>query len=381
MSGEKDKFEQSAGSAVADPRGKSWPPTNEGVIPESKTGHSEADEPDRLVVPAEHQFMVALVGIVLALATFVFMVFLVIGPQQPAILVSSLMPDLLAIFTLAFFRPARSIWRIEFTLILAVVISVLSFSLFSAGARDFTHIGADLLAVLALYWIWRWRISFPGWVVALTIVLCIVILGSTLEFLDQLLVAIHLYLGPHGRYYDELINTAIRNGALSLAVDLLASFGLLRLRRGEHANFRVEVKAAKDYIRGTVRGFQARTETTVQLKNQTWNLIVWTFRIERRDSHGNRLQPVPVEMRGFWFGGFLNEGDEVEVCSPDWREGATIYATEVRNVTTQSKVYTIKAERSFKNILISLIPIIVPCILGLLVLLWWAIIAVSVAKR
>ena len=369
MSEEKDKFGQSAGSAEADPRGKSWPPTNRGVIPESNTGHSEADEPDRLAVPAEHQFMVALVGIVLALATFVFMVFLVIGPQQPAILVSSLTVDLLAIFTLAFFRPTRSIWRIEFTLILAVVISVLSFSLFSAGARDFTHIGADLLAVLALYRIWRWRTSFPGWVVALAIVLCIVILGSTLEFLDQLLVAIHLYRGPHGPYYDELIKTAIRNGALSLAVDLLAIFGLLRLRRGEHANFRVEVKAPKDYIRGTVRGFQVRTETTYPLlqKQQVWNLNVWTFRIERRDSHGNRLQPVPVEMKAYWFSGSLNEGDEVEVYCPDWREGATIHPTQLRNLTTRSIVRPTKTKSIFTGGPMSLIPIG-----GLVfVILWW----------
>jgi hypothetical protein len=154
----------------------------------------------------------------------------------------------------------------------------------------------------------------------------------------------------------------------ALLMGLPAICGFFWFGRDESASLQGEVKAAKDYIRGTVRGFQARTETTYSLlQKQVWNLNVWTFRIERRDSHGNRLQPVPAEMRGYWFSGFLNEGDEVEVYCPDWREGATIHPTRLRNLTTRSIVRPTKTKSIFTGGLMSLIPIG-----GLaLVILWW----------
>ncbi|WP_214111410.1 hypothetical protein [Acrocarpospora catenulata] len=75
-------------------------------------------------------------------------------------------------------------------------------------------------------------------------------------------------------------------------------------------------------IRGTVRGFQQRRETpAVQPKNMRLEIVVWSFRIDRHDDNGNRLTPVPVEMRGWSFSGAVSDGDEVEISSGRERSG------------------------------------------------------------
>jgi hypothetical protein len=152
-----------------------------------------------------------------------------------------------------------------------------------------------------------------------------------------------------------------RNGLLPIAiiVYLLAGFALLSYgahrvslqnnsRSASRMGARPLMSAHDDYIRGTVRAFQARNETTYESTYKgkiQWTQIVWTFRIERRDSHGNRLPPVPVEMRAYWFAGSLNDGDEIEVYGPNYREGTTIYATQLMNLTTRSTVLVSKARR------------------------------------
>ena len=79
---------------------------------------------------------------------------------------------------------------------------------------------------------------------------------------------------------------------------------------------------------GVVRGFQARTEGSE---------IVWSFRLERYNSSGDRLTPIPVEMRDYNFQGSINDGDQVEI-SLQWREGEILRPTRVKNFTTRCLV-------------------------------------------
>lgn len=62
----------------------------------------------------------------------------------------------------------------------------------------------------------------------------------------------------------------------------------------------------------------------------------WHFRIERHDASGNRLAPVPVEMKGLTFVGALSNGDEVSVRGV-WRDG-TLRVQELTNLTTNAYV-------------------------------------------
>jgi hypothetical protein len=87
---------------------------------------------------------------------------------------------------------------------------------------------------------------------------------------------------------------------------------------------------AKVAIVGEVRGFQTRTENKGR---DAGNVIVWTFRLQRYDNSGNELPPLPVEMRGKRFQGFINEGDRVEVHGR-WKEGRAVRAKQVHNLTT-----------------------------------------------
>lgn len=61
-----------------------------------------------------------------------------------------------------------------------------------------------------------------------------------------------------------------------------------------------------------------------------------SFRVERYDRSGNRLQPVPIEVQGIQLSGQLNDGEEVEVTGK-WRRG-TIRARTVVNITTGAHV-------------------------------------------
>ncbi len=73
-----------------------------------------------------------------------------------------------------------------------------------------------------------------------------------------------------------------------------------------------------------------------------------TFRVERYDRDGSRLQPVPVEMRGHSITGFLNEGDQVRV-SGKW-EGGLLRARRADNATTGA---VIEATRSGRGCMVS----------------------------
>jgi hypothetical protein len=71
----------------------------------------------------------------------------------------------------------------------------------------------------------------------------------------------------------------------------------------------------------------------VQQRGDVGNETVWTFRIQRYDAAGNRLQPVPVEMRGMRFKGSIGEGDIVQLPGR-WQPGSIACPHRVKNLST-----------------------------------------------
>jgi hypothetical protein len=94
-------------------------------------------------------------------------------------------------------------------------------------------------------------------------------------------------------------------------------------------------------VSGQARGIQQRTESI-----GSGSLGVWTFRIERYDRDGNRLPPIPAQMRGVVFEGSVSEGDEVRVIGV-WKDG-TLHSERVENLTTGA-AFKVK---SFKTLLL-----------------------------
>jgi pSer/pThr/pTyr-binding forkhead associated (FHA) protein len=105
-------------------------------------------------------------------------------------------------------------------------------------------------------------------------------------------------------------------------------------RRGDRSDPHVP-RRGRAIVQGQVRGIQQRTEGE--------STAVWSFRIERYDPDGNRLPPIPAQMRAVAFEGSLNEGDEVSVIG-EWQAG-TLHAKRVENLTTRA---TVKA-KSYKK--------------------------------
>jgi hypothetical protein len=81
-----------------------------------------------------------------------------------------------------------------------------------------------------------------------------------------------------------------------------------------------------------VVGGQVRGIETLFAQRSESNEMIWTFRVERYDEAGNRVQLVPVEMRGQAFEGSINDGDWVRAHGK-FRAG-TFRAKDVENVTT-----------------------------------------------
>jgi hypothetical protein len=94
---------------------------------------------------------------------------------------------------------------------------------------------------------------------------------------------------------------------------------------------------------GVVGSMQQRTEYMGRDNSRT----IWTFRLERYDSAGNRLRPVPIEMRGLAFEGSLADGDQVRVTGR-WRDG-TVRAESLENLTTGALVRA----KSYKGVMIA----------------------------
>jgi hypothetical protein len=87
-----------------------------------------------------------------------------------------------------------------------------------------------------------------------------------------------------------------------------------------------------DVFVGVARAVHERSEGTSNPPR-----IVWTFRLERYDQAGNRLQPIPIEMRGRSFEGAISDGDTVEVRGR-WRQGTTLRPQQAVNLTTGAVV-------------------------------------------
>ncbi len=117
----------------------------------------------------------------------------------------------------------------------------------------------------------------------------------------------------------------------------------------------------KDSIVGEAHNIQHRQEQGANSAEQ-----ILTFRVERYDRDGSRLQPVPVEMRGYSMTGFLNEGDQVRV-SGTW-EGGLLRATRTDNAATGAVVQAKRATMTGCFVAFMVVPLIIAAVVVLIVL-------------
>jgi hypothetical protein len=107
-------------------------------------------------------------------------------------------------------------------------------------------------------------------------------------------------------------------------------------KRAASRKSKPKVNSTNSQMRGEVRGFKERMERKNQNATNSSDDTVWTFRLERYQN-GNRLPPIPVELRGQVFTGFINEGDTVELLDR-WRGEGLHRTTQVYNVTNDVMV-------------------------------------------
>ncbi len=93
-------------------------------------------------------------------------------------------------------------------------------------------------------------------------------------------------------------------------------------------------------------------------------MTVWNFRIDRHDASGNRLAPVPVEMRGYSFSGSVSNGDEIRVKGR-WKSG-TLHVEELDNLTTGAEVRA-KSYRTLRTVLLIVFLLIFACVAVLMI--------------
>jgi len=160
-------------------------------------------------------------------------------------------------------------------------------------------------------------------------------IGAILLVLGIVAVGIGIWIVYEMVQYDdsELIVVAMVYGGIG-AVLLLARRWLLAGSRGGGLG----IRSRGGGVSGEARSVQRRMESG---GNQNVELL--SFRVERYDPGGNRLNPVVVEMRGPQIRGSLQEGDEVRVVGRAKR-GRGIKARKVKNLTTRSVV---KVKRNF----------------------------------
>ncbi|OKJ41572.1 hypothetical protein [Streptomyces sp. CB01580] len=84
-------------------------------------------------------------------------------------------------------------------------------------------------------------------------------------------------------------------------------------------------------VEGQVHGARFRTE-----QQRDTSEAVCTFRVERYDDSGNRIQLIPVEMRGYRVEGSISDGDWVRGTGR--MKSGTFRMTEVENLTTGADV-------------------------------------------
>jgi serine/threonine-protein kinase len=84
-------------------------------------------------------------------------------------------------------------------------------------------------------------------------------------------------------------------------------------------------------VEGQVRGVQLRTEQQNDLSE-----AIWSFRVERYDESGNRVQLIPAEMRGYSMEGWISDGDWVRGTGT--MKSGTFRMNEAENLTTGARV-------------------------------------------
>ena len=97
-------------------------------------------------------------------------------------------------------------------------------------------------------------------------------------------------------------------------------------------SIRPQWAASGNRVIGEAREVRQRSESEGAI-----NWSINSFRVERYDKAGNRLQPVPVEMRATKFNGTLSEGDWVEI-SGTWQPGQVMKPRQVNDLTTGAQV-------------------------------------------
>jgi hypothetical protein len=90
--------------------------------------------------------------------------------------------------------------------------------------------------------------------------------------------------------------------------------------------------ASGNRVIGEAREVRQRAESEGAI-----NWSISSFRVERYDQAGNRMQPVPVEMRATKFDGTLSEGDWVEIPGT-WQPGQVMKPKRVNDLTTGAQV-------------------------------------------
>ena len=123
-----------------------------------------------------------------------------------------------------------------------------------------------------------------------------------------------------------------------LGMIVLTVIGFGKLRRS----------SMRGIIAGEARSIKERSEPAGYQKTIT----IRAFHVERYDKVGNRMSPIPVEMRGKSFIGLIREGDQVEVRGK-WREGEVLRVSKVYNRTTRS---LIKAKKGASSPLYERVP-------------------------
>ena len=90
-------------------------------------------------------------------------------------------------------------------------------------------------------------------------------------------------------------------------------------------------------LQGVVRGFKETKQSVPRFNFPDEELIVWTFQLERHSETEERLDPVPVEMRGKYFSGFINEGNVVRLYEKSWH-GGIVRTKRIYNVTFKEDI-------------------------------------------
>ncbi len=97
--------------------------------------------------------------------------------------------------------------------------------------------------------------------------------------------------------------------------------------------------AISNNLEGVVRGFKESRQIVNRFINsyQDSEVIVWSFQLERHSETEDRLDPIPVEMRGKNFSGIINEGNVVRLYEKSW-PGGIVHTKRVYNVTFKDDI-------------------------------------------